>query len=348
MKQYRKKLIAGILAAALAVAAVGCSTTGTDSATASTAGGSQTSGAPAAKKIGVIQYAPHPSLDNCYEGFKKGLADEGYVEGQNLTIDFQNAQGESATADTEAQTMAAKQYDLIGAIATPAAMSAYAATKADGTPMTFISVNDPVASQLVKSLEKPGTNCTGSSDVLPLESQLKMIRAFLPNAKKIGVLYTTSESNSVSVLAQCKKLAPKYNFEVVEQGVTNSSEVASGAEALVAKGVDCFNNFTDNNVVNNLTSELQVTNKAKIPVFGSEIEQVKNGCIASVSIDFVALGEETGKMAGKILKGESKPEDTPVYVVQDGTPVYNKAVMQQLGITLPADYQSAQAVEANS
>ena len=154
----------------------------------------------------------------------------------------------------------------------------------------------------------------------------------------------------MSVLAQFKKLAPKYNFEVVEQGVTNSSEVASGAEALVAKGVDCFNNFTDNNVVNNLTSELQVTNKAKIPVFGSEIEQlnVKNGCIASVSIDFVALGEETGKMAGKILKGESKPEDTPVYVVQDGTPVYNKAVMQQLGITLPAEYQSAQAVEANS
>lgn len=346
MKLNRRGLVAGVMAAVLAISCAGCGTAGGSAS----ANGSQAAGSAAAdaKKIGVIQYAPHPSLDNCYEGFKKGLADEGFVEGKNLTIDFQNAQGEPATADTQAQTLAAKQYDLIGAIATPAAVSAYAATKADNTPMVFTSVNDPVASKLVQSLEKPGTNCTGSSDVLPLESQLKMIRAFLPDAKKIGVLYTTSESNSASVLAQFKKLAPEYGFEVVEQGVTNASEVASGAEALVAKGVDCFNNFTDNNVVNNLTSELQATDKANIPVFGSEEEQVKNGCMASVSIDYVALGEETGKIAGKILKGEAKPEDTPVYVVKDGKPVYNKEVMEKLGIQLPAEYQDATAVAAKA
>lgn len=339
MKKSCKRALAGILAAAMALLAAGC-----DSASSGDTSGNATD----SKSIGVIQYATHASLDNCYEGLLKGLADEGFVEGENLTIDFQNAQGEASTADTQAQTMAAKQYDMICAIATPAAVSAYAATKADGTPVVFTAVNDPVASQLVNSLEQPGTTCTGSSDVLPLESQLEMIRAFLPDATKIGVLYTTSESNSISVLQRFKELAPQYGFEVVEQGVTNSSEVATGAQALAAKGVDCFNNFTDNNVVNNLTSELQAAQEANIPVFGSEIEQVKNGCLASVSIDFVALGEETGKIAGKILKGEASPADTPVYTVEDGTPVYNPDVMEQLGLTLPETFQDAQAVTADS
>lgn len=327
------RLTAAVLAGAVALSCTACGSSSA-SGTGSAAAGS--------KKIGVIQYTIVPSLDNCYKGFLKGLADEGFTEGKNLTIDFQNAQAETATADTQAQTMAAKKYDLLGAIATPAAMSAYAAAKQDNIPVVFTAVSDPVAAKLVQSLDKPGSLATGSSDQLPLEAQVKMIRAFLPKASKIGVLYTTSEPNSVSTLARLKEIAPKYNFEVVEQGVTNASEVASGAQALVAKGVDCFNNFTDNNVVNNLPSELQAADKAGIPVFGSEEEQVKNGCLASVSIDFVALGEETGKIAGKILKGEAKPEDTKVYVVQKGKPIYNTDVLSKLKLTLPADYQDAQ------
>lgn len=332
MKKAEARFTAAVLAGILAVSCTACGGAGT-----SGSGNTATGG----KKIGVIQYTTVPSLDNCYKGFIKGLADEGFTEDKNLTIDFQNAQAETATADTQAQTMAAKKYDLISAIATPAAMSAYAAAKANNIPVVFTAVSDPVAAKLVQSLDKPGTSCTGSSDQLPLEAQVKMIRAFLPKATKIGILYTTSEPNSVSTLARLKKIAPKYNFEVVEQGVTNASEVASGAEALIAKGVDCFNNFTDNNVVNNLPSVLQVANKAGIPVFGSEEEQVKNGCLASVSIDFVALGEETGKMAGKILKGEAKAEDTKVYVVQEGKPIYNTDVLSKLKLTLPDDYKSA-------
>lgn len=308
------------------------------------------SSVPAAKpvKIGVIQYAPHPSLDNCYTGFKEGLKEAGFTQGKNLTIDFQNAQGDPSNSNLIANNMVSKKYDLIMAIATPAAMSAYSAAKSTSIPVVFTAVSDPVSAGLVQSEKKPGVNCTGSSDKLPLESQLKMIRAFLPKAKKIGILYTTSEPNSISNLKRFQKLAPKYGFTVADVGVTNASEVSTGAASLVSKGIDCINNFTDNNVVNNLSSVLQAADKAKIPIFGSEVEQVKNGCLASVSIDYVALGRETGKMAAKILNGTAKASDLPVYTVHEGTPDYNQAVLNQFGLKLPAAYSSAEAVSKSS
>ena len=183
--------------------------------------------------------------------------------------------------------------------------------------------------------------------MLPLEAQLQMIRAFLPEASKICVVYTTSEPNSVSHLSQFKELAEKYDFEIVEAGVTNASEVAAAAMSVVSKGIDCINNFTDNNVVNNLTSLLHAAESAGIPVFGSEVEQVKNGCMASESIDYVSLGLETGKMAASILKGEQKASDTPVKLISDSTPVYNSSIMESLGLTLPDEYAGAEDVAVN-
>jgi len=343
MKNTMKKIAAVLTAIALAASFTACSNTASSSTSTT---GSAAAQSTAAKdfKIGVIQYATHPSLDNCYNGFKAGLEEAGYKDGSNITIDFQNAQGDNSNGDLIAKNMVSKKYDLIMGIATPAAMSAYSAAKSTDIPVVFTAVSDAVAAGIVKSNEKPGVNCTGSSDVLPLEQQMKMIRAFLPNAKKIGILYTTSEPNSVSQLAQFKALAPKYNFEIVDVGVTNASEVAAAAATAVSKGVDCINNFTDNNVVDNLSTVLKAANGAKIPVFGSEEEQVKNGCLASQSIDYVALGKETGKIAAQILKGEAKASDIPVYMVKDCTPVYNKAVMEKLGLTLPSEYSSATAV----
>jgi len=343
MKNTLKKIAAGFLAAALAASFTACSS-GTAAGSAASAAGSAAQSTAKNFKIGVIQYATHPSLDNCYNGFKAGLEEAGFKDGDNITIDFQNAQGDNANGDLIAKNMVSKKYDMLMGIATPAAMSAYSAAKSTDIPVVFTAVSDAVAAGIVKSNNKPGVNCTGSSDVLPLEQQIKMIRAFLPNAKKIGILYTTSEPNSVSQLAQFKALAPKYGFEIVDVGVTNASEVAAAAASAVSKGVDCINNFTDNNVVDNLSSVLQAADKAKIPVFGSEEEQVKNGCLASQSIDYVALGKETGKMAAKILKGEAKASETPVFMVKDCTPVYNKAVMEKLGLTLPSEYSGAKAV----
>ena len=339
MKHMKKKTIAMVLAALAAMTSLtACS--GGQTASSGTDGGED-----GTYTIGVVQYATHPSLDNCYEGFLKGLADEGFVEGENLTIDFQNAQGDTANCDLMAKTMVTSRVDLLAGIATPAVMSEYSAAKSSDIPIVFTAVSDPVSAGLVQSIEQPGSNCTGTSDVLPLEKQVKMIRAFLPDATKTGDIYTTSEPNSVSHLEKLQGIAADNGFEVIAVGVTNSSEVASAAASVVAQGADCINNFTDNNVVDNLSAVIKAANDGGIPVFGSEIEQVKNGCLASESIDYVALGEQTGRMAARILSGEDA-STMPVEEVEDATPVYNSEVLEALGLTLPADYQDAQDVSA--
>lgn len=348
MKNSVKRLAAAALAVLVSGALGACSASGSASSAAqspaASAAGSSGAAGKTGKSIGIIEYAVNPSLDNCHTGFMKGLKESGYEEGKNLTVDFQNSQADANNAQTIAKTMVAKNYDLVMGIATPAAMALYGAAKSTGTPTVFTAVSDPVGAGIVKSLKEPGVNCTGSADVLPLEGQLKMIRAFLPKAKKIGVLHTTSEPNSTASLKTFQSLAPKYGFTVVDIGVTGSSDVEPGVKTLISKGVDCINNFTDNNVVNHLPGLLQAANEAKIPIFGSEVEQVKDGCLASVSIDFVALGEQTGKMAAKLLDGTAKAENTPVYTVDTGKPVYNEKVMKQLGLSLPKEYAGAENV----
>ena len=333
-----KKLLALSAAAVLgAVSLTACSEAGDGSS--GTAGKDQPT-------IGILQFTSHSSLDNCYEGLIEGLKAAGYTDGETCTIDFKNAQGSTTTADTLASNMAAKKYDMIIGIATPAAMSAVAAAKEE-IPVVFCAVSDPMAesAKLVNSLEKTGVNCTGSSDRLNLEGQLKMIRAFQPGAKKIGILYNTAEASSLSNLAELEKLAPTYGFEIVSKGVQDAAGIPTAAASLAAE-VDCINNFTDNLVVDNLSVVLQEANKAKIPVYGSEIEQVVNGCLASESLDYVALGKETGALAARVLGGEAASE-TAVVLVKDSFPVYNGDVAASLGITVPEDYAAAQNVGGN-
>ncbi len=291
--------------------------------------------------VGVIQYATHPSLDNCYEGFLLGLAEGGYVEGENLTVDFQNAMADMGNSDMQAKNMVAKAENLLVGIATPAAMSAYAATRDAGTPVVFVAVSDPVAAGIVLDVAAPGTHCTGVSDVLNLTEQVKLIRAFLPEATTIGVIYTTSEPNSISHLAILEALAPEYGFTVESVGISSPAEVGSAAATLIGKGVDCINNFTDNNVVENLSVLLHATDEAGIPVFGSEVEQVVNGCLATQGIDYIEVGRAAGLMAAKILNGEAQPADIPVLEISEVTPAYNAEVAERLGIALPEEYAEA-------
>lgn len=296
-------------------------------------------------KVGIIQYATHPSLDNCREGFLLGLADGGYIDGETVSVEVQNSMADMSNSDMQAKNLAA-YCDMLVGIATPTAMSAYAATKNEGIPVVFVAVSDAVAAGIVKSNEEPGTNCTGVSDVLNLEEQVKMIRAFQPNATKIGIIYTTSEPNSVSHLEKIKPIAENYGFEIIAEGITGPSEVATAATSLVTKGVDCINNFTDNNVVDNLPMVLHVTNDAGIPVYGSEVEQVVNGCLATQGIDYIALGRVAGQMAAQILSGEAAPETMPVGLIDEVTPAYNSAVAAALNIQLPEAYASATDVIA--
>ena len=294
-------------------------------------------------KIGVIQYMSHPSLDNCYQGIKEALD----ASGLNFEIDYQI--GSSASADSDcasfAKNMVASEVDMIFAIATPAAKAAYSATDDTDIPVIFCAVNDPVAAKLVQTADEPGDKCTGTSDVLDLEAQVNMIKAMQHDVKKIGILYTSSEDNSIANLARFKEICDAKGIEVVPSAVQNASDIPSAADELASK-VDCINNFTDNNVVNNLSVVLSAADKYKIPVYGSEEEQVKNGCLASVSIDYVALGKVTGQMGVDVIGGEDITK-MAVKTITDATLIVNTDVLETLGMTLPADYTNAQTVKSN-
>ena len=285
--------------------------------------------------IGIIQFAEHGSLDNCREGFLQGLAEEGFVEGENIEIRFQNAEADTGIAAQIADQFA-QSCNLICGIATPAAQAAY--NVAEGKiPTIYTAVSDPVAAQLAN---KDGTNpgeVTGTSDALPVEAQLKLIRAMMPEATKIGILHTTSETNSDSTLAEYRRLAPDYGFEIIDQGISMSSDIPMALDALLPQ-VDCTTNLTDNTVVQNLAIVLEKSAEMGKPVFGSEIEQVVNGCVASEGIEYVELGRQTGRMAAKVLKGEAQASEIPYEIISNSYLYVNEAAIAQFeGISLPEE-----------
>ncbi len=290
--------------------------------------------------IGICQYADHPSLDNCREGFLKGLADAGLTEGTDFTVSYQNAGGDDNIAMQIAQNFSANNVALMCAIATPAATACYAAAEDKDIPVIFTAITDPAKAGLNSG------NVTGTSDKLPVEAQLALIRALQPDADTIGILYTTSEPNSVSAIAEYEAKAPEYGFKVETVGVTAQSEVTLAADTLIGRGVDCFSNLTDNNVVSVLASVLEKTNEAGVPVYGSEIEQVKNGCVAAAGIDYYKLGQQTAAMAVKVLHGDTKAADMPFETVSEYGTYVNSAAMSELHISLPADFQAENVATA--
>lgn len=281
--------------------------------------------------IGISQFGEHASLDNCREGFLAGLADAGLVEGEDYTIDYQNAGFDAATATQIAQGFSAENAALMCAVATPSATACFAAAEDKDIPVVFTAITDPVGAGLSEG------NITGTSDVLPVEGQLKLIRALQPDAKKIGILYTTSEPNSIYTIAQYEALAPAYGFEIVSVGVSTQSEVISAAADALSRDVDCLSNLTDNTVVGVLPSILELTNEAKIPVYGSEQEQVKIGCLGGAGLNYYELGRQTGAMAAKILRGEATAADLPFETITEYGLFLNETAAAELGITVPAD-----------
>ncbi|MDF2537342.1 MAG: transporter substrate-binding protein [Herbinix sp.] len=290
--------------------------------------------------IGIGQFAEHPSLDNCRKGFLAGLAEEGYIENDNLKVLFDNAQTDGGNATQIATNFMAKKVDLICGIATPMAQSAYGTAKDSDIPVIFTAVSDPVLAELAKEDNTPVGNVTGTSDKLPVKEQLEMIRSILPEAKTIGILYTTSEANSVSTIEVYKELASQYDFEIVESGIATTADIPLATDNLLQK-VDCISNLTDNTVVSSLPVILEKAKDKNIPVFGSEVEQVKIGCLAAFGIDYYDLGVQTGKMAAQVLKGEKKASEMNFETIEGASFYGNTAVATQLGITLPIDLVSS-------
>lgn len=289
--------------------------------------------------IGINQFAVHGSLDNCREGFLEGLAENGIVEGKNLTVLEENAQADPGLAAQISTNFAGQKVDLICAIATPSAQSAYSVGRKNDIPVIYTAVTDPVAAELANADGTPVGEVTGTSDKLPVEQQLEMIRAVLPDAKKIGIMYTTSEVNSASTLAEYKEKAADYGFEIVESGVSSTADIPLAADSLLEQ-VDCLNNLTDNTVVASLPLILSKANAKNIPVFGSEIEQVKIGCLAAMGLDYVDLGKQTGRMAAEVLKGEKKASELNFEVIETAAFYGNSKVAEDLGITFPEDLAS--------
>ena len=286
--------------------------------------------------IGISQFAEHGSLDNCREGFLEGLKEAGYEEGKNLTIEYQNAQADTGNAATIADSFVNKKVDLICAIATPSAMSAYNSAMDADIPVIYTAVSDPSGAGLVNEDGTNVGNITGTSDKLPVTEQMALIRELMPDAKKIGILYTTSEANSVSTIQEYKDHAEEYGFEIVDTGINTIADVEMAAKDLASK-VDCISNLTDNTVVSALQTVLAAANDAKIPVFGSEVEQVKNGCVAAVGIDYVALGKQTGEMAAKDLKGEATAAETPFEICEGGNVYVNTEAAGNIDFTISDD-----------
>ena len=344
MKKNITKVLALILCAAMIFAFAACG--GKDNtATTASADTTASDGTADAKtlKIGVIQYVSHPSLDNCFAGIEAALKESG------LKYELDRQVGSDAAADadckTYAESMVSKKYDMIFAIATPAATVAYAATEGTEIPVIFCAVSDPVEAKIVDSMEKPGALCTGTSDVLDLDAQVDLIQSMQPDVKSIGILYTTSEANSISQLATLKEICAMRNITVEATGIQNDADIPSAAAALASK-VDCINNFTDNKVVNNLSVVLGAANEAGIPVYGSEVEQVKNGCLAAVSIDYVELGKVTGNMGIEVLKG-ADASTMAVQTISKADPVVNSEVLASLKLEMPKAYAEAETVVTN-
>lgn len=292
--------------------------------------------------IGINQYGEHASLDNCRKGFLLGLADAGLVEGEDFVIDYQNAGFDNAIATQIAQSFSATNVTLMCAIATPSATACYAAAEDKDIPVIFTAITDPVEARLDSG------NITGTSDKLPVEAQLDLIRRLQPDAKTIGIIYTTSEPNSVSAIAEYQAKGSEYSFTIETIGVTAQSEVTQAADTLISKGVDCLSNLTDNNVVGVLASILEKTDEVGIPVYGSEVEQVKLGCVAAAGIDYVQLGRQTGLMAAKVLTGEASAYDMTYETISEYGVYINSAVLEAMDITIPADIAEKAIESANA
>lgn len=319
-----KKLLCGALSLTMVLSLAAC-------------GGDAASGE--VPVIGICQYGQHGSLDNCREGFLQGLEEAGLVEGTDYTIDYQNASFDDNMAIQIAQAFSAEDAALMVGIATPAATACYAAAEDKDIPVVFTAITDPVGAKLDSG------NITGTSDVLPVQGQLELIRAIQPEAKTIGIVYTTSEPNSVYSIGIYEDLAADYGFTIEAIGVTAQSEVTQAVDTLISQGVDCISNLTDNNVVGVLGSILEKTNEVGIPVYGSEIEQVELGCVAGAGLDYVQLGIQTGKMAAQILTGEATCEDLPYETIENYGLYVNSNALAAMGLTLPEDVaQNAEEV----
>lgn len=287
-----------------------------------------------AYKIGILQLVEHPALDEANRGFVDGLKEEGFEDGKNIIIDYQNAQGEQANCITIAQKFINDRSDLILAIATPAAQAVANLTK--DIPILITAVTDPADAKLVADNNLPGGNVTGTSDLTPVKEQMDLLKRLIPNAKRVAFLYNSSEQNSKFQVDIARKKAEEIGLTTRDATITNPNEIQQVVQNLIGK-VDVIYVPTDNMVSAGMPTVASITEPAKIPIICGEEEMLPRGGLATYGINYYELGKLTSKQAVKILKGESKPADMPIEYLENLTLKVNIEAAQKLNITIPND-----------
>ena len=317
----KKRILAAVLTAVMAMGALtGCGSTGSkDNYT-----------------IGIMQYAVHGSLDNCREGFLQGLAEEGIVEGENLTIEYVNAQADNGTSAMTASNFVSKKVDMICAIATPCAMAAYNATMNTDIPVIYTAVSDPVEAGLANEDGTPVGNITGTSDLAPLDQQEAMIKELVPDVTQVGIVYCSAEANSVFQANQIEAALEKDGIAYKEYSAADSNEIQSVVTKAVSE-CDCLYVPTDNTMAANVDIIKNVTVPAGIPVIAGE-EGICQGALATLSISYYDIGQAAGEMAYEILVNGKDPGTMEIEYASATTKEYNADVADALGITIPDDY----------
>lgn len=283
------------------------------------------------RTVALTQIVEHPSLDAARHGILDELAAAGYTPGQNLKIDYQNAQGNPITATQIARKFVGDRPDVIVTITTPSAQAVVAATRE--LPVVFCSVSDPLGAKLVNNLAKPGGNVTGTSDLSPIAEQLDLIRELSPDVKKLGVIYNPGEANSVSLVALLKTQASGKGLQVIEATAPKSGDVLSAARQLAGKAEAIYIPL-DNTVVSALEAVIKVGRDARIPVYSADTDSVGRGTVASLGFDYYDVGRQTGQQVVRILRGE-KPGDIPVERVKKLNLYINLQAAEAMGVTIP-------------
>ncbi len=345
-----KKAIAMLLALAMLAALAACGDTkaasteaqseagsGTQAADGAGADGSQTAGGDVIK-IGVIQLAEHPALDASYEGFVAALAARGYVDGENIAIDFNNAGGDISNCTTIAEKLVNNESDLILAIATPAAQAV--AAKTTTIPIVGTAITDFAEAGLVNDNEVSGTNVCGSSDMNPIAEQIDLLKQLLPEAGKIGIMYCSSEDNSRVQAELAEAVCDQLQLAWEEYTVSDSSMIQSVVESMIGK-VDAVYVPTDNLMAEAMATVTMVTNANGLPCIVGEEGMVENGGLATYGLSYYNLGQMAGEMAADVLEGaDISTMAVKKVAAEDCTLCINTTAAADLQVTIPDDLRS--------
>ena len=329
-----KRILGTLLAGAMALSLAACGGTSGSSQSEAASGSGSASASGEALKIGIIQLMEHDALDQAYQGFVDGLAEAGYVDGENITIDYQNAQGEQANCVTIADKLVADQCDLVLAIATPAAQAMANATTE--IPILVTAVTDPADAKLVESNEHPGGNVTGTSDLTPVAEQIQLLKDLVPDAQTVGLLYNSGEANSQFQMDLARAACEELGLETLDLTVSSTNEIQQVVESAIGK-VDVLYTPSDNVIASAVPNVVMVSDPAGIPFIVGVEAMVETGGLATYGINYYNLGKLTATQAVDILEGKSVPADMPIQYLTDCVLAINEESCEKMGLAIPQE-----------